>query len=63
MSFRDQPGLEQALQLGIGAVELLHRSPEDGVRLLAAKEVELSAELKRDLTSPDRIVDQLPRSL
>ena len=59
----DQPGLEQALELGIGAVEVGQRLGEDRVRLLASEEVELTAKQERDLGFLERIVDQLPRSL
>src|SRR4029453_17427280 len=59
----DQPGLEQALELRIGAVEVGQRLGEDRVRLLAPEEVELAAEQERDLGLLERIVDQLPRSL
>ena len=41
---RDQGGLDQALDLGVGAPEIGQRPDEDGVRFLAAEEVELSAE-------------------
>ena len=59
----DQPGLEQALELRVGAVEVGQRLRKDCVRLLAPEEVELAAEQERDLGLLERIVDQIPRSL
>jgi hypothetical protein len=56
---RDEPRLEPALQLGVGAGNVIQRAGEDGVRVVSAEEEEkLPAELERRLCSPDGILDQ-----
>jgi hypothetical protein len=58
---RDQAGLEQALELRVGAAELVQRLDEDGVCLVTAQEEELAAEQKRGLGPRYRTFGQLVR--
>ena len=56
---RDQACVEQPLELGVGAAELVQRLAVHAVRFLAADEEELTAEQEAGPGLPDRIVDQL----
>src|SRR5262245_10765191 len=59
---RDEPGLEETLELRVCAGELVERLGEDGVRLLAPQEKEeLAAKEERDLASADGVGAQHTR--
>jgi hypothetical protein len=58
----DEPRLEEALELGVGAGELIQCPGEGGVRLLVAKEEEkLAAKQELGLGSPHGVDDQRKR--
>jgi hypothetical protein len=55
----DQPGVEEALELGIGTVELVECPAEHGVGLVEAVKVEeLASEQDRGLGFSERVVDE-----
>ena len=55
----DQPGVEEALELGIGTVELVECPAEHSVGLAEAMKVEeLASEQHRGLGFPDSVVDE-----
>jgi hypothetical protein len=57
----DEPRLQQVLELGVGAAELLQGGAEDGVRLLGAQQEELASERERGLGPADRLLEEAVR--
>ena len=53
----DESRLEETLELGFGAAQLVQRLSEDGVRLVGAQHEKMKAEYEGGLRSPDRVVE------